>query len=275
MAPRFVEYKAERHMLKFILFSLAFNLQSVAFGVYSSRINKKFSHLMGKLFKLFFFFAYYLIVKNVCDLKPLWWIACGVLMASMWAGSRLNVIGLTGGIACGKSTVSEELKKQGVVIIDADLIAHRQMDENESLKADVIKAFGGAVATKDGKIDRAKLSQLIFEDPSKRKILNQLTHYRIFKAMLWEIISTRIFQMKDLVVLDAPLLYETGVLEHICYPIIVVHVSDIDEQVKRLIGRNAGSEGEALLKIKSQMPIKKKVERAHILIDNGKSMKEV
>ena len=103
------------------------------------------------------------------------------------------------------------------------------MDEDEGLKAEVIKAFGAGVKAKDGKIDRAKLGQLIFEDPAKRKILNGMTHHRIFKGMLWEIVNARIFKLKDLVVLDAPLLYETGVLEHICYPIIVVHLKDVDE----------------------------------------------
>ena len=120
--PRFEEY---RHTIKFILFTLAFNMQGIAFGVYSTRINKKFSRQIATLFKLIFLFSYFVIVKNICQMGLVWMLACGVLCLSMWVGSRLNVIGLTGGIACGKSTVSEELKKQGVVIIDADLIAHK------------------------------------------------------------------------------------------------------------------------------------------------------
>jgi dephospho-CoA kinase len=151
-------------------------------------------------------------------------------------GTRMCLIGLTGGISCGKSTVSNLLTtRHKYDIIDCDLIAHKQMEEDQGLITEVIKEFGTDVLDEAGKINRTKLGEMIFTDPKKRKVLNKLTHGRIFRKMMSQIFTKRVLQWKSNVCLDAPLLFETRVLEYICYPIIVVHLADEQETKKRLM----------------------------------------
>lgn len=144
-------------------------------------------------------------------------IAFVFLCIAVIIGSRLTLMGLTGGIACGKSTVSAELIANGWTVIDADKIAREIMDTDEELKHLVVQAFGEevigqkATRSKSMTIDRDKLGQIIFASPSKRKQLNSLTHPRIFKAIFTEIFNNRVLRCRSRVILDAPLLFETGI----------------------------------------------------------------
>lgn len=150
---------------------------------------------------------------------PVWFLTI-VNLAAFFVGSRMCVIGLTGGIACGKTTVSELLKRNGFKIIDCDEISHQIMDHNADLIKDISKHFPSAVA--NGKVDRTILGNLVFADIKQRRLLNRLTHSRIFKEIVWRIFSLRVLQLQSLVVLDAPLLFETKILEYLTSPIIVV-----------------------------------------------------
>ena len=195
------------------------------------------------------------------------WLSNLINVTAFFMGTRLCVIGLTGGIACGKSSVCEILKQSGFKIVDADLISHEIMHHDKALVSSVNKNFPGVVI--DGKVDRAALGKIVFADQQKRKLLQRLTHGPIMKAMLWQVFELRVLKMQQLVVLDAPLLFETKILEYLTSPIIVVHAKDINQQKKRLMARNGISSEEADNKIKAQMPIKEKKSKADILIDNS------
>jgi dephospho-CoA kinase len=101
----------------------------------------------------------------------------------------------------------------------------------------------------NGIIDREKLGAVIFSDAEKRNLINKLTHPRIFRKIIIAVIRMKLLQRKPLVVLDAPLLFETKILEYFCYPIITVFCEDGQTQLKRLTERNSISEEEAMRKI--------------------------
>lgn len=100
------------------------------------------------------------------------------------------------------------------------------MDNDESFQSAVIKEFGPSVVDKKGKIDRDRLARAIFNNPDKRRKLNQMSHPRIFRRILTTLIRLKFKEKKQLVVLDAPLLFESKILEYFCYPIIVVYTED-------------------------------------------------
>ena len=147
-------------------------------------------------------------------------------------GTKMTVIGLTGGIACGKSTVVDMLKEKGrgeFKIIDSDKIAHDLYTKPEFVEK-VFKVFGkDAIVNEDGKtVDRAKLGAIVFADSAKRKKLNSMTHGPIFYEILRQIFNLKIRSSHSLVILDAPLLFESKILEYLCHPILVVTVKDVD-----------------------------------------------
>lgn len=151
----------------------------------------------------------------------------------LFLGTKMSVIGLTGGIACGKSTVVELLAKLGqneFKVIDSDKIVH-EMYKDDKFVAKVFSTFGKEnVAAEDGKsVDRAKLGAIVFADREKRRQLAKLTDMPIFIEILKAIFRLRVLQGNPLVVLDAPLLFESKVLEYFCYPILVVAISDKDK----------------------------------------------
>mmetsp|Transcript_5086 Transcript_5086/g.6490 ORF Transcript_5086/g.6490 Transcript_5086/m.6490 type:complete len:127 (+) Transcript_5086:363-743(+) len=124
------------------------------------------------------------------------------------------------------------------------------MDNDRDLQKQIKKIFGSEVLKEDGKtIDREKLGKVIFADSDKRRKLNKLTHTKIFKSIIWQIFDLRVLKRKQLVVLDAPLLFETKVLEYLCYPIIVVWIESLEEQMARLMKRNSLTAIEAKNKI--------------------------
>jgi dephospho-CoA kinase len=180
--------------------------------------------------------------------------------AGQVVGRQLRVIGLTGGIAVGKSTVSELLQKNGCKIIDADKIAKQVVEPGKSAYKKIVAAFGDEILQEDMTINREKLGSIIFSDAEKRKQLNAATH----PAITWEILcQTWKLRKEPLVVLDAPLLFETGRwgLVMLCFPVILVDTPS-DIQCARLMKRNGLNKGEAEKRISSQMSLEKKRELA-------------
>lgn len=138
----------------------------------------------------------------------------------------------------------------------------------------IIKEFGAAAITDEqGKINREKLGEVIFSNPDKRRMLNRLSHPRILKRIIALVWRLKFIEKKPLVVLDAPLLFESRVLEYFCYPIIVVYIENGQIQQKRLMERNNLTEQQAMLKISAQMPTSLKVKKADVTIENGCSPK--
>jgi dephospho-CoA kinase len=175
------------------------------------------------------------------------------------------IIGLTGSIASGKSTVSAMLTKLGITVIDADIEARLAVEPGEKAYNDIVSHFGTEVLEEDGKINRPALGSIIFNNEEKRLLLNSIVHPAVRERMAMKRQQAEAANEKA-VVLDIPLLFEsklTGLVEKI----IVVYV-DEKTQLERLMSRNGFSEEEALSRIKSQTPLKEKVDLADEVIDN-------
>ncbi|WP_059054312.1 dephospho-CoA kinase [Paenibacillus senegalimassiliensis] len=181
-------------------------------------------------------------------------------------------IGLTGGIATGKSTVSRMLAQRGAVIIDADVIAREVMEPGHPVLAAVAERFGQAILQPDGTLHRKKLGEIIFSQPEERKALEGLTHPAIRAEMKRRISECEAADPRQLVVADIPLLYESG-LESLYEEIMVVYVPR-EVQKSRLMSRDGLTEWQAEQRLNAQMDIELKKERAHILIDNSQGLAE-
>jgi len=184
----------------------------------------------------------------------------------------LIIAGLTGGIATGKSTVSSFLGEAGAVIIDADAIARDVVIKDLPAWHEIVKTFGKDVLLPDGEIDRARLGGIIFGDSSKKEILNGIVHPHVIRKVAEQIDKIQNEIPGSIVILDVPLLIEAGMNTGLEEVILVYTPEDI--QIKRLVERDKISDEEALLKIRSQMPIEKKKEFATIIINNSGTIEE-
>ncbi|MGB4507986.1 MAG: dephospho-CoA kinase [Syntrophomonadaceae bacterium] len=184
----------------------------------------------------------------------------------------MKIIGLTGGIASGKSTVSRALQDLGAIIIDADEVAHAIIEPGKPAWEDIVEHFGTEVLNPDQTIDREKLGAIVFNDPARLQVLNQITHPRVgeqFKQMIKNIKS----QQSDAVLfIEVPLLYETH-MDRICDEVWVVWV-DEETQIQRLMKRDGLSREDALKRIDAQMSLDEKAKRADVVIDNRFSIEE-
>ncbi|WP_405102479.1 dephospho-CoA kinase [Oceanobacillus sp. FSL H7-0719] len=178
------------------------------------------------------------------------------------------VIGLTGSIASGKSTVSLMFDDFNVPVIDADKLAREVVYPGEEAYEEVVRTFGNGILREDNTLDRKRLGEIVFTDESKRKQLNGILHPAIRKRMT-EKRDALIADGAKCVVLDIPLLFESR-LEHFVDKIIVVYV-DEEIQLNRLMERNEFTKEEALQRIHSQMPVKEKANLADAVIDNNGS----
>ncbi len=181
------------------------------------------------------------------------------------------VIGLTGGIATGKTTVSNMFKENGYPVIDADVIAKSLLVKGSQVYQEIIDTFGEAVLSTDDTINRKKLAKMLFNSDEVRKKINAIIHPKAI-----EIIHTEIGRYKQLgapvIIVDIPLLFEAGLEKDMDYTILVF--ARKKDQVDRLMLRDKITEDYAKQKIKSQFPMSKKRELADFMIDNSKSILE-
>ncbi|HEY9765389.1 MAG TPA: dephospho-CoA kinase [Chroococcales cyanobacterium] len=180
------------------------------------------------------------------------------------------VIGLTGGIATGKSSVASILEKWGFEVIDADLLAHAALERGKPANAMIAKSFPSTVLS-DETIDRKKLARIVFEDPAKRRILENILHPEVL-AEIKERIDLARDRKRNLVAM-VPLLFEKG-LESWMDEVWVVKASR-RRQMERLMHRDRLSEREAELRLEAQWPLEKKVLLADAVIDNEESPAEL
>ena len=182
------------------------------------------------------------------------------------------VVGLTGGIVSGKSTVALMFKDLGAKIVDADKLGHSVILPHKPAWEKIVKIFGKDILQNDLTIDREKLGKIVFANQSLLKKLNDITHPEITKIIKKEIdsLKNKTYKQKKILIIDAALIYEAKI-DRLMDKIIVVYI-DEDEQIKRLIKRNNLSKDEALQRIKSQMPMKEKVKMADYVIDNSNSL---
>jgi len=177
------------------------------------------------------------------------------------------VAGLTGGIASGKSTVSNYLKSKGAVIIDADVLARQVVEPGEKAWHKIKEYFGVQAINSDGTLNRKKLAEIVFAEPQKRKVLNAIIHPEVVEKTKEMINFYRNEGQAPLIVVDAPLLIEAGM--HTLVDEVWVMAIDKELQVKRVMERDKLSREAALQRLASQIPTKEKLKFAHRVIDNN------
>lgn len=174
-------------------------------------------------------------------------------------------LGLTGGIASGKSTADEFFKKKKIPIIDSDLIAHKIMEIGQNGYKAVVDYFGTDILNDDQTINRRKLGGIVFNDKAKLKKLNELTHPLVHQEIKQQMALYRANQEK-LVVIDVPLLFESG-FESLCNGVLVISITP-ELQIERLMKRNDFTKKEAIARINNQMPLSEKEKRATYVVAN-------
>ncbi len=182
----------------------------------------------------------------------------------------MKLIGLTGGAGSGKSTVASILRDLGAVVLDADVAAHT-VYEPGSLGFDLIEAEFGPGYIRDGKVDRARLGELVFSDADARARLNAIVHPLVREWMAAQT-ANALMRGAAVVVQDVPLLFESG-LDNLYSDVLLVYVSE-ETQVRRLVEGRGLSEDRARAIVATQMPIEEKRGRAQHVIDNGGSRDE-
>src|SRR5919201_300264 len=182
----------------------------------------------------------------------------------------MEVIGLTGGIASGKSTVASMLRELGATVIDADEAARAVVEPGTPGLRTVVEAFGPEVLDGD-RLDRARLGQLVFRDQAARRKLEAITH-PLVRAWMAERQREAAERGEARVVLDIPLLFENG-LDAAMKAVIVVYAPE-ELQVERLVDRNGLAEDEARRRLAAQLPIEEKRARATYVIDNSGSLED-
>jgi dephospho-CoA kinase len=177
------------------------------------------------------------------------------------------LVGLTGGIATGKSTVAKMLRELGCVIIDADVLAREVVEPGEPAYEDIVAAFGSDVIQANGSLDRKRLGAIVFADAARRKRLEAMTHPRIRERFARRLQELTEQGFAGLVFFDAAVMIESGNYRNMDR--LVVVATDEATQRERLQGRDGIGEDEAARRMASQMPVAEKAKLADHVIDNS------
>ncbi len=180
------------------------------------------------------------------------------------------ILGVTGNIASGKSSVCRELARRGARVVDADQLAREVVAPGSSVLEQLVNSFGEDILTIDGSLDRKRLGDLVFSDPVARRHLNAIIHPAIAALSM-----QRLQQLRDttpLIIYAAPLLYEVGAEARVDKVLLVT--IDPDVQLARLMERDGLDEQSARQRIAAQMPQEQKAARADYLVDNSASREE-
>ena len=181
------------------------------------------------------------------------------------------VVGLTGGICSGKSTVAGVFEKLGAVVLDADQIAHELQAPGQPLFETIVQAFGREVVGEDGRIDRKRLGAIVFADPQARARLEEIMHPAII-AECERRIQQAAASGATVCLLDAALLIESG--RHARFDRIILVEASEAVQLQRLVARMGIGRDEAMRRLRSQMPREEKRRHAHFVIENGGPLEE-
>jgi len=181
------------------------------------------------------------------------------------------LVGLTGGIGSGKSTVARLLEKRGAVVFDADLLAREAVEPGTPGHAAVIERFGADVLAPGGELDREALASIVFADPSARRDLEAIVHPEVRR--LFAEGSEAYRDTDSVVVFSAPLLVETGM--HTAFEVLVVVSATVATQIERLMHQRGMSEPSIRARIDAQAPLEDKAAAADFLVDNEGSLDEL
>ena len=185
----------------------------------------------------------------------------------MTAPRSFLLVGLTGGIATGKSTVSAMLRSLGCIVIDADQLARDVVEPGEPALATIAAEFGRDVIQADGTLDRKRLGAIVFADAGRRKRLEAITHPAIRERFMRRVQQLADERFSGVVVFDAAVMIESGNYKNMDR--LVVVATDEATEIARLMARDDIGRDEAALKVRSQMPVAEKAKLADYVIDNG------
>ena len=174
------------------------------------------------------------------------------------------LVGLTGGVATGKSTVAKMFKQCGAIVIDADELAHEVVKPGKPAWREIVASFGKTVLNQDRSLNRQALGSIVFRNPEKRRQLERIIHPRVAREQARLTKQAARTDPKAVVIYDVPLLFEAGIDKRVDRTIVVT--ANRKTQMARLKKRNGLSQAEAIRRIRSQMPLAKKIQRAnHVL----------
>lgn len=179
------------------------------------------------------------------------------------------IVGLTGGIASGKSTVSNYFREFGAEVLDADVVA-KELSEKEENVAKIIEIFGNEILDENGNISRKKMRERAFLEKDKLKQLNELLHPQVIKVFKNKKENTK---EDEIVIFDIPLLFEAG-MENLCDTVIVVYISK-RVQLERMMKRDRHGIDLAERIIESQMSMSDKIDKADIIINNNCTLEDL
>ena len=179
-------------------------------------------------------------------------------------------VGLTGGIACGKSTVAEMFVRLGAYLIDLDKLAHEVQEPGAPAWRKIIDYFGDDVVGDDQKIDRNKVAAIVFNQPEKLQVLNDIVHPSVYEEWQARLKSIITCDPRAIILSDIPLLFEARMQS--LFDLTIVVMIPPEEQIVRLMARNGMAEEEARKRIKNQMPIGDKAGLADVVINNQSSI---
>jgi dephospho-CoA kinase len=181
-------------------------------------------------------------------------------------------VALTGNIAAGKSHAAQVFAELGAHIIDADLIAHETMFPGTTTFRKVVEAFGPAILTRDGLIDRRVLGEIVFHDAEKRQLLNSIVHPHVHAEILRRIVDLEKAYTYGIVIVHAALLVESG--HYKVYDRLIVVACDPALQLARIVRRDRLSLEEAKVRLSAQMPVEEKLKLADYSIDTSGALHE-
>jgi dephospho-CoA kinase len=180
-------------------------------------------------------------------------------------------IGLTGGIASGKSAVAAILRELGFPVLDADSVAHKLMEPGQPAHDEILQTFGAEFDDASGKIDRPKLAALVFADPTKLKQLNAILHPRVDQAVFAQFEEWQRSGVRDAAFVEAALLIEAGIAKKLDG--LIVAWSENEQQVERMRARGM-NETEAKRRMAAQLPLEEKLRQATYTVDCSGSLEE-
>lgn len=185
----------------------------------------------------------------------------------------MDIIGLTGGIGTGKSTVSRYLDELNFAIVDADMISREVVEPGKPLLKELEAAFGSGIILEDGSLDRKGLAAIVFNDVEQRKLMDSIMHKSILAEM-----RARVDQYIEkgehrAVIIDAPLLFEVG-LDKWCGEVWLV-VADMDIRIKRVCARDDAKPEEVAARIRNQLSDEEKRKHSHVILDNSGTLEDL
>jgi dephospho-CoA kinase len=181
------------------------------------------------------------------------------------------LVGLTGGIGAGKSTVARMLAERGAHVIDADDLARRAVRRGTPAYEEIVTAFGSDVVKPDGELDRRALAGIVFTDPDRRRELERITHPEVARLLVEELAPLR--ETEEIVVYGSPLLVESGTAGG--FDVVVVVAAPEEEQLRRVGAQRALQEADVRARMAGQASAAERAEVADVILDNGGTLEEL